>query len=289
MPKVILSPLPFIGQSQRSQMQGLTYAVGLAQPRALTQLLPAAAAAGADGCFCFYSDDLVAALRRTKQQSPQWTIYPVVPNMTEYSRAVNQYGMVGAGIRLLKRSGPISLVRLGLFAMPKGAKAIKRDMRALLPILVHIEMMVFARFRPPAILLHAGITDLALANNNADMIHSFTRLVRRSYNARPGLMTQNLGRALVWIRSEELDVEVVAGPANAKDRMIQSTQRDFEQAIADWKGQLIAVDPLCGRSLAVADGLTYVTKHRFDGFTVEVGGLDDLEFLAQVVAWVRRS
>ena len=66
------------------------------------------------------------------------------------------------------------------------------------------------------------------------------------------------------------------------------TQPDCEQVIADWKGQLIAVDPLCGRTLDVADGLTYVTRHGFDAFTVEVGSQTDLSLLTQVVKWVRQ-
>ena len=104
-PQILLGPHPFAGQSYRSYAQGQTYAAELAQTQAVAQLLAAAAAAGAQGCLCFYSDDLLVALKQLQPQYPAWKVYPVVPNVAEYSRAMNQFGLVGAGMNRVKRLG----------------------------------------------------------------------------------------------------------------------------------------------------------------------------------------
>ena len=246
-----------------------------------------AAEVGADGCICYFDRELVTALRETQRLYPQWTVYPVVPNMAEYARTTKQYGMVGAGINRLKMLGPLNLVRLGLFSAPRAIGAYRRDIGALLPVLVEAEMMAFTPLRPPAVLLHAGFTDLALANKNAALIRTFTRLVRSRYKARPGLMTRNLGHALKWVRTEKLDIDLVTAPANPKGWMMYPNQAGCEQAMSVWDGTLIAENPSCGGNLPLEEWLTYVARHGFRGFTVEIDSRAQLGFLAQTIDWVR--
>ncbi|MDA2932720.1 hypothetical protein MYX82_00090 [Acidobacteria bacterium AH-259-D05] len=289
MPQVFLSPFFFTGYSHQREGKSNAYAAEQGSPELLVQLMTAAAALGCDGCLCFYNDTLLAALRRTQQQYPQWAVCPIVPHVAEYSRAVTQYGMVGAALKRVSRLGIINLVRLGLFSVPRAISALRRDMHAVLLILVEAEMMAFARLRPAAVLLHDGVTDLASANNNAALINSFTRLVRTRYRTRPGLMTRNLGHTLTWVLEAELDVELIAAPANTKGWLMHPTQLECEQVIAEWKGRLFAFDPFCGGTVDLAEGLRYMTRHGFDGFTVAIGCQTDLSFLAEVIRSVRKS
>jgi hypothetical protein len=164
-----------------------------------------------DGVLTVYEPELVDLLRRTGFDGD---VIPVVPNVAQYVRQLSSHGMVGMALNQVRSLGPAGLLGIAWRAAPKAPRILKKDLAALLPILVDVEMQAFRRFSPPAVVLNAQLTDLAVANGNVRLVSAFARAVATRYHALAGLETYNLGLLLPWLDEWRLDVPLVVTPVN---------------------------------------------------------------------------
>lgn len=252
-------------------------------------LMSAPETATLDGVMCVYDDESVRQMREVRRRNPDWVVYAVVPNMSEISRAVNQYGMTGAALRRIRGLGPRDVARLGPLLVRRLGKIVRRDMRGLLPALTAIEMMALGRLRLSAVLLHAAVADVAVANDDAPMVAAWLAFIRDRYGLRAGLVTRNPGQTLEWALREELDIDLLAAPINARGWSMHPGQRATEEAVRSWGGELVATDPLCEWTLGCHDAMAYVRSLGIQQIAAPLSAREDLARVKALIDFVRSS
>jgi len=205
--------------------------------------------------FTTANSDVLSILKKGK-----FKIIPIIPDASQYVRDMNKYGIVGMGIRKVLRLGPIKLFKLGLFGLPKAHKVLKKDFRRLLEMLLYVELLDFKRYKPKFVFLHPQITDLALANENKDLLESFTKLVRKS-GSEPGLASRNIGHLLKRLNTWNLNVNYVLAPVNKKGFMMFPSKKVCEELIKGSKNLVIFADfSQPGSKSPNKDDLDYLRK-----------------------------
>src|SRR3989338_2386891 len=116
-------------------------------------------------------------------------IYPIVPNVSQFIRDMTNYGLIGAGVQRLKRIKSLpKLTSLGITGLTHAHKILKKDFKAGVALMMHLEMLEFKQFNPKIIFLHEQMTDLALANNNMKFFKFLKHFVQKKYKADLGLI-----------------------------------------------------------------------------------------------------
>ena len=180
---------------------------------------------GQNVAFLSADSDLLKSAKSNKTK-----LIPIIPDASQYVRDMNKYGLVGMGIRRVMKLGPKNLIKLGLFAGPKGYKVLKKDFRAMLKALLYVELLDFQEFKPKVFFLHPQITDLALANGNKELFEIFVDLVRK-FDSEPGFATRNIGPLLESLEQWNLGTEYVLAPINRKGYKMKPSRKDVEQLV----------------------------------------------------------
>jgi hypothetical protein len=165
---------------------------------------------------------------------------PIVPNMTEYIRELNNYGVVGIGIRRLVKLGPLGLVKVSFFILQNFFSLVKKDMKAIIPLLITIEMEEFRKLNLKIVFLHPHITDLFVSNGNENIFLKFSTFLGK-YGVPLGLMTNNIGVLLKDLREKKISILSVCGPVNKGGYMMFPTQKLCESEIKKTTQEIIGV------------------------------------------------
>lgn len=280
-PARILSGRAFLGGGAPSKAVGLDWLVRLADPAHGAALLRAAAAQGIGAVMPMNDAATLAALDRARADTAL-EVFPIIPNALGYVRDATDHGMVGAGLKHLRRLGLRDLLGIGLRSVPRAPRVLRRDFPTLLAVLVDVEMAVFRRYRPRLVLLHAQVTDIAVALGNVEALRVFADLVRRRYGAEPGLATSNFGLLLPHLRRTGLDLRVVVAPFNARGFLMKPTRDACEALLAagdvtviadrlgidgpdSWPADFAYLDRLGIRSAVLDSGEFIHTEHPSSG------------------------
>ena len=222
-PSLILSARPFLGVSGRSKDADLDCLVRFAKPETSAALLQAAADRGVGAIAPLNDPTLLRALELV-QPTSGLEVYPVIPNVIGYVREATDYGMVGAGIRQLRRLRVTDLLGIGLRRITSIGGVLSRDFPTILSLLIDVEMAAFRKFRPSLILLHSQVTDIAVALGNDAALRVFADVVRRRFRAQPGVVTNNFGTLLPALTRWQLDIPVIVAPFNPRGFLMKPTQ-----------------------------------------------------------------
>lgn len=216
---VFASIAPLVGQTRRSRAADSAYLEAFPNESARAAGLHALLSAGAAGVVTMTHPGFGGALR-TVWQRRRFPVLPIVPNVLAYVREATDHGVIGAGMRQVRRMGPIALAQLGARAAMAAPRVLRKDFPTLLDLLCRLEMTEYARFRPPAVFLHGQITDLLLALGNFAALRAFAAVVR-SYGADPGLYTNNLGHLVPALERRGLDIPWIMTPLNPEGLAIK--------------------------------------------------------------------
>lgn len=162
------------------------------RPGTLQAALEHARAQGLDQVVSIGDSRLFDALNAAGGRAPQ--VLPIVPNIQGFMREAVEHGIVGAGIRRVRRMGLAPLMGLGFRGAGRLPRLAQRDFPTMLLCFIELELADFRAFDPPAIFLQAQVTDLALAMDNPRILAAFVDAVRRLSGGAPGFMTHNFGR-----------------------------------------------------------------------------------------------
>jgi hypothetical protein len=182
---------------------------------------------------------IVRALQLAHATSPL-EVYPVIPNVLGYVRDAADHGLVGAGIKHARNVRIADLLGIGVRGLARIRGVLARDFTAVLPLLIEVEMAAFRAFRPPLVFLHSQVTDLALAFGNREVLRIFADVVRRRFDAVPGVSTNNYALLVQRAAEWELPLPVVAAPFNPQGFLMKPTRPACEALVARAEHQLIA-------------------------------------------------
>lgn len=267
--KIIAGPDPFAGISNSSKEKAINYANNLSSKKKIDLFLKSLFKAGVRRVMFYFNSDLVRSLNKN------FEIYPIVPNASEYIRDINKYGMVKTGIRKVMSLGIINLIKLGFWAPKNALKVLKRNFRTMLALLIKIELMQMKKLRVNVVFLHYQITDMALANENAELISFFVDLIRKEYKYEPGLMTQNFSELTKFIQNNGLKVRAIATPYNKKGFMMKPSKKECEQ-VNKFRFNVYALEPLAGETIKQDEAKKYLSEQKIDKLVLNLGTREDL-------------
>lgn len=258
-PPLILSARPFLGVSGRSKDADLDCLVRFAKPEAGAALLKAAAERGV-GAIAPLNDPTMLRALEIAHTSCGLQVYPVIPNVIGYVREATDYGMVGAGIRQLRRMRLTDLVSIGLRRVTSVGGVLARDFPTILSLLIDLEMAAFRKFRPPLVLLHSQVTDIAVALGNHTALRVFADVVRRRFGAEPGVVTNNFGTLLPALGRWGLDIRVIAAPFNPSGFLMKPSKQVCESLLVDGDRWVIADRIAPDGAAALPEAFAYLQR-----------------------------
>jgi hypothetical protein len=135
-------------------------------------------------------DERLSAAWRLLRKSERPALMALVPNARGMIREATEHGMIGAGVRRVRRLGPLAIARLGIAHLADGPGVLRRDFPTMLRVLNGVESGEAIRLGAAALILSPQMTDLALAMDHAAILRDFVRRVERRGLA-AGLATNN--------------------------------------------------------------------------------------------------
>lgn len=267
-PELIMSARPFLGASNLSKDVDFDYRVRFSDPSKSAAVVTAAARQGMDAIAPMNDATLLRALDLARADH-RLQVYPIIPNVIGYVRDATDYGMVGAGLRLVRRVGVADLLGIGLRRVTSLRRVLARDFTTMLSILIEVEMAAFKRFQPPLVLLHSQVTDIAVALGNTDALRVFADVVRRRFGAEPGLVTNNFGMLLQAVTRSKVDIPVIVAPFNPSGFLMKPSKQACESLLEDTDKYVIA-DRITGGAATLEGAFEYVHGQGIRSAVVEI-------------------
>ncbi len=209
--RVIVSAEPFMGESRISQELAKGYTECFKDDAKVKILIAQLASLGFKEFLCPYDLRLIGLFNSLRNHI-DLEVYPVILDASTRSRELQTSGMVGLAKReisnlvrcnissdlvLAKLKGNtktsanlVAILRLLLFNFKHLTGVARRDFKYLSLALASLELANFALFRPRTIFLHDQMTDLFLANANAEFFKLFSALAKVC-KSNPGFLTNN--------------------------------------------------------------------------------------------------
>src|SRR5262249_54254914 len=148
---------PYLGASSLSKEADLDCLIRFSRPENTAAVLTAAIRQGVGAIAPMNDANLLRALDLTRAQC-DLQVYPVIPNVLGYVRDATDHGMVGAGIKHLRKLSVADLLGIAVRGVTSLSRVAARDFPTLLSLLIEVEMAAFRRFRPSLVLLHTQMT-----------------------------------------------------------------------------------------------------------------------------------
>jgi hypothetical protein len=248
---------------------------GRQDPGDLLATLREAQAAGAGALLAPPSAPLFKALGAlAPRERPE--LLALVPNVVEYLRDSSETGLVGAALKRLRRANPALLARLirHVLAHPRGI--LTKDFRALVAILLELELAGFSRFRPSHIVLAAPWTDLALAAGNRAFFGFYTSYIQQRHRARPCLETQNGGHLLSRLREWGIAMDTVVTALNPKGFRMKPTREACLREMARTTARIVAREVTAGGTISLEEGVAFARSSGATGVLLDLARAEDI-------------
>ena len=277
LPRLFLSTRAMLGVNHSSG----TAPVGrLSDAAQIERVFARAAEYGIPAILTIGEASLMRPMKATHRRH-RTQICPILPNMSSYVREASNYGLVGAGIRRLRRLGVPNLVRLGCHNFTKVAKVLQRDFNTMMSILFDVEMAEFRQMSPPVVFLDGQITDLCLAFGNNELLVRFAETIRGRYNAQPGLATHNLGALIPKLQHWNIPIQLVMAPFNRQGFAMKPDRSTCESLLRDKKFIFIA-DRISVGAKPCADTYYYLREHAICSAVLDSTEETDMELATNI-------
>ena len=235
---LIASSRPLFGHGLNGKDADFACMESFSTPAAIEQYLEAMVGAGVRSLITPLDERLLSVLRR--RMDLQIEVIPLMPNVMGLVRDATEYGMMGAGFRLVWRLGLGTVIPLGLRSMPKALRVLRRDFPTMLSILFDLELSLFRAFHVRRALLNPQITDLLLAFENKEFFHQYESLLRGRFCIEPGLATSNFGTLARKLEEWQSTLNLVMTPVNAEGWQMKPNQNACEAALSSPRYSVIA-------------------------------------------------
>jgi len=240
-PQRLLSHRPFLGQAPVTRDANLDALSHFGSPESIRDYLLLASKEGFGGIATLGDERIVQALKRLHTETNMgMKVLPIIPNVLGYVREATEHGLAGAGMRRALRTGPVGMTRASLAGMFHAPKVLRKDFPTLLAILYELEMGEFHRFKPPAVFLQHQMTDLAVSLGSPAILEGFISLMRKHFNAEPGLATSNFPFLARRLAEWDLPVRLVMAPLNREGFLMPGGWAAYEEALGSGRFDLVA-------------------------------------------------
>ncbi len=134
--------------------------------------------------------DICNYFRKNQNKYEHINWYPSIPYPHKYANLVAEKGIISTINELLfknnKASGVFNMIAKG------GSAVLTKDIVRMMEMLIDLEMKIFRGLNVKVVFLQNIITDLLLGYDFEEIFVAYAEYVSKKYNAKPGLITQNL-------------------------------------------------------------------------------------------------
>jgi hypothetical protein len=245
LPKLILSGRSLTRRQPLSDVAGSSFENGAPEQGGILDMLRAAQTEGCGG-VCGVGDDglakAIATLRaeNLKPSELPFQMLPMIPNVLGYVREATEYGLAGAGMRRVLRTGLGGVIRAGLTGMRNAPSVLRKQFPAALEILYDLEMGEMNRLKPPVVFLHHTITDMAVAFGHRKILDNFVRAMRDRYHTEPGFATSNFVELAGRLKAWDIPASWILAPLNQPGYLMPGGLEAYRNILQEGGLRLIA-------------------------------------------------
>jgi hypothetical protein len=255
--RVILGDNQFFGINHMSEEKARAQGIRFQENDAIIQVLDAAYAADIRAFMCTTHDrmsEICDHFRTNAKRYPDYRFYPCMPYAHKYANAATEYGVIEGLRRLLPDTGAVNALLKG------GAALAKKDVEALVQLLVDAEMKTFHGLSTPIIFLQNVVTDLVLGIGMNDAFRYFADHVRSSYGAEPGFITMNLPRLLDALEAAGIENPTVCANINKIGFRMCGGTATYERLLSERRCRAIAMSVFASGAIPPREAIEYVAS-----------------------------
>ncbi|MFT4081947.1 MAG: hypothetical protein QM638_05130 [Nocardioides sp.] len=247
----------FFGVNHMSEEKARAQAMRFQTTDAIMEVLDIAYDAGVRTFMCTTHEriaEVVARVRAEPERYAGFQFFPCMPYAHKYANAVTDYGMIGALRRFLPDEGLIATAF-------KGGRAVARkDVEAMVAMLVDAEMSMFSGVSTPVVFLQNVVVDLLLGLGFHEAFAVFARHVKEKYGAEPGFITMNLVRLLDALDEVGIENPIVCSNMNKLEFRMCGGADDYRAALAERRFRAIAMSVFASGALSPREALEWVAE-----------------------------
>jgi hypothetical protein len=257
MDRVLFGDNQFFGVNHMSEEKARAQQMRFQSLQAILDVLDVAYQEGIRTFMCTTHDRMAQIcdyFRAHPNRYPDYQFYPSMPYAHKYANAVTEHGMLEALRMFLPRDGAMG-------AMLKGGVALaKKDVSAIMQLLIDAEMKAFQGLRTPVIFVQNVITDLLLGLGFNECFRIFHDHVRDKYGAEPGFITMNVPRLLDVLDDLGIDNPIVCANINKIGFRMCGGLELYEKTIATRRFRPVAMSVLASGAIPPREAVEYVCK-----------------------------
>lgn len=257
MDRVLFGDNQFFGVNHMSEEKARAQAMRFQDTAAIIAVLDAAYEEGIRTFMCTTHErmqEICDHFRAHNASYPDYQFYPCMPYAHKYANAVTEHGMLDALRMFLPEGNALGGVMKGSVALAR------KDVEALVRLLVDAELKPFTGLRTPVIFLQNVMTDLLLGIGFKDAFRYFADHVQTRYGAEPGFITMNLPRLLDALEEVGIDNPIVCANINKIGFRMCGGVTLYEETIAQRRFRPIAMSVLASGAIPAREAIAYVCQ-----------------------------
>lgn len=200
-----------------------------------------------------------------ENQTFDMDFYLQVPNIQGYVSEMNEKGLSGLILEMVRRSGVKSLSSIALKNMLGVAK---KDYSTLAKSALQLEVSPFLDVNIKALLLHNVSTDLLLSLRIPRAFSEYIEYVRDDLDLDHGFVTLNFNLFRTCFEEWGFGQSLVMTPLNFKGFDMNPSKEVVEKDVISYKGSIIAMNVLGGGAFSINESYRYLMSLNTINFCV---------------------
>ena len=271
-PRLLLAARSLSGITHATRERMIEITARFHEPESLAVALSKALDAGAGGILANPSRLVRAALAELGRPVP---LYAVLPDVPQADLDLGP-GVDGLLARRRRRVSSAARWRMRASGLRRWLASRRGDMAARLAVLLEGEARALPRRGTMAVVIAAGVTDLALATGQRGFFERAAHHLRRRFHVAAGFETCNPGVLLASLREWGARPDFVVGPVNPCGLGMKPDVPSTLAELAHATVPLIATELRAGGLVSLADGASYARTHGAFGVAPDLAEIDDV-------------
>ncbi len=278
--KILFGDNQFFGVNHMSEEKARAQSMKFQDIQAVIDTLDAAYQEGVRTFMCTTHDrvrEVCDYFRANQAKYPDYQFYPCMPYAHKYANAVTEHGMIDALKLFLPTDGAAG-------AMFKGGLALaKKDLEAILQMLIDAEMKMFDGLKTPVIFIQNVITDLFLGLGMHEMFKVFHDHVKAKYGAEAGFITMNAPALLDVLEKLGIDNPIICANVNKIGFRMCGGVALYEDTIKNRRFRPVAMSVLASGALSPREAIDYVCKQRIESIVFGASSRSNIRQTVQLI------
>ena len=181
--------------------------------------------------------------------------YLQVPYVQGYIQKMNENGLSGLAMEIIKRGG---FTTASALALKNVINIAKKDYSSIATSALRLEIAPFMDIKIKGLLLHNVLTDLLLSLQMQEIFNKYIDYVEDKLKLKPGFITLNFEMFKNNFEKWGISPPLVMTPVNPVGYDMNPSQNAVEACIRKYNGEIIAMNALGGGAVSVNKAGSYL-------------------------------